>query len=137
LVRVVGKNEHAGLDEPHLHRKDVAESAAPDIEELRDAVLAHDLAHVLLPLCGRGIGRDRLMIGRDQDALGIEQLRDALLLQRLVEVHDVPVVTGHQVRLRIDDLAGLDRPLHHARQDLFCYGLSHVILRRDRAFVAQ
>ena len=117
-VHVIRFDEHARLDEPDLDRKDVPVAAAAGVKEMRDAEPADDLANLLLAGHRLGTDRHRFVIGADQHPIGIVQPVDAELAQGLVEVDDVPVVHRHELRLRVDDVAGRNVTAGDPGQDL-------------------
>ena len=79
-VHVVGLDEHARPDEPHLHREHVAVAPATGIEEIANAVFPDNLANLLLPRHGLRRHRDGFVIGADQEPVRIVEPVHAELL---------------------------------------------------------
>ena len=133
-MHVVGLDEHAGLHEAHLDGKHVAVPAPSGIEKVIDAVFRHDFANLLLPFRRRRADRHGLVVGADENLVGVVKPLDAEFRQRPVEIDHIPVVDRDQLGLRVDDIAGRYVVPGHPRQDLFRYRLAHPpLLRRGEA----
>jgi len=125
-VRVGADDEVAGGDQAHVGEDHVLDPGSAGLEEVRDAVLARELAH-LLHLTGRLdvlVGRE--VVGHEDDARRVGHLVEPGVLELGDGQRRGDVVGQRQVDPRLDDLAGPHRlEPRRAGDDLLGDRLTH------------
>jgi len=99
-------------------------NAAVDIEKVRDALLGHEGANILVVLGEFFVGRRHTMVKDDDVPVGIVNPGHADLLESLGDRRGV-VVTHGDIGLDLDDLAGNHAFARLVAKNLFCKTLSH------------
>ena len=130
-VRIGADDEVAGAHDALLGQQRVLDAHAADLEVVRDALLAGEVARYLGLLGALDVLVRRVVVGHEADAVRVEHVLASQLAERLDGDGRGDVVRQHEVQVALDELARLHLvQMRVGRQDLLghrhgsCHGVA-------------